>query len=117
MIKSSGSFQVLPASPSDSAGSTSVTEPSEASDEEAGKDSKDELSDLAKMVAEYTETTDALLPETDLEALGLDSLLSVEMAQAISKRFGCDIKSHDLMGSSFGGLCGLLFKEDSGGQQ
>ncbi|KAF2173930.1 hypothetical protein M409DRAFT_16198 [Zasmidium cellare ATCC 36951] len=104
-------------SPYASDASTSITAPSEASDGDAGKDKKDGLSDLAKLVAEYTETNDALLPETDLEDLGLDSLLSVEMAQAISKRFGTEISSKDFLGGSFGDLCKLVINEKSGGQQ
>ncbi|KAI9688872.1 MAG: Type I Iterative PKS [Bathelium mastoideum] len=71
----------------------------------SGDGNRDELRKLVEVIFELTEQTDGLTPETKLEDIGFDSLLSVELATMVKRNFHVSLDSHSLLEETFGGLC------------
>ena len=64
---------------------------------------------LAKMLVEHLETTAKISANTNLSDLGLDSLLSIELANDIKGTFGVAVNMADLdTESTFADLCGMV---------
>ena len=67
---------------------------------------------LAKLLATHTEATETIDRDTNLAALGLDSLMCMELATDIKTAFGADLDMHLLNDeSAFGDLCDMVIKQ------
>ncbi|KAL4783816.1 hypothetical protein BJX76DRAFT_357601 [Aspergillus varians] len=69
----------------------------------------DPLTRLGDLVAEHLEYDQPITPGSNLADLGLDSILSIELAADIKKMFNCDVDMAQLdMDSTFGDLVALV---------
>lgn len=71
--------------------------------------SRDVVEHLGKLLATHLETTERMERDTNLAALGLDSLMCMELAEDIKKDFGIEVDMHLIDDdSTFGDLCDLV---------
>ncbi|KAI9705668.1 MAG: Type I Iterative PKS [Bogoriella megaspora] len=110
-LSTSTSITPLLSSADDSSSATSYS--AETPTDCSGDGSQHELRKLMEVVSELVEQTNALTPDTRLEDIGFDSLLSVELAAMVKKSFNVNLNSHSLLDETFGGLCASVIRENA----